>query len=375
MKVLHVTPSHARRDGGPSEVLRGLIPELTRLGAEVKVITTDKGNEPGDADFTEKHEVAIVRSFRPNSWTFAPKICRQILNELEWADIVHVHSLQTFPTTVALAACRYKNVPAVVEPHGSLDSYHFSQGRAKKLTYMRTVDRYGLRGLDGAVYSSRHELSQARNLLKAQPYTMTLGVDPTIFASEREVGTGPPLILYLGRVTGKKRLDLVLSAMSQPRVRALDARLVVAGPVDRSLKFDPTAMTRTLGLAENVQFVGPVDRQQRRELLRRADVFVLPSEDESFGVAVAEALAAGCPVVTTEYVGIAAEIAQDGGLAVTPLDATRIAAEIADLVENPDNAAAMAQRGREYAMSQFTWEKAGRDAIGIYQDVLGRRQS
>lgn len=371
MKVLHVAPSFARRDGGPSETLRGLIPELERLGVEVRVATTDKGLDTSDQAFIADHEVIIVRSRRPYSWTFAPSLPRLLVREILNADVVHIHSVHTFPSSVAMTLCRALKRPYLVEPHGALDYYHLRQGHTKKMLYTRLIDRYGWRRVTAAIYSSERESEEGRRALAAPSVVMPLGVDESLFTIDREpdesTTPGNPRILFLGRLTNKKRLDLVLKAMATPPLDKQSATLSVAGPMDPELNFSPEILVRQLGIERRVTFLGPVSGTERRDLMRTHDVFVLPSEDESFGVALSEALAAGLACVATPMTGFAPEAAKAGALKLTELHAASISESIATAFQERQ---ALSAEGRRYAQLRHRWGASAALLLQAYEAVL-----
>ena len=373
MKVLHVAASFARRDGGPSEVIRGLIPAQRELGLHVELVATNKGIDETDRLLSTDPGVHVFPSMRPDSWTFSPKMALEIAGIVETFDLVHIHSIQTFTSTIAMNAARVARIPYVIQPHGALDRYHWKQGRFKKTAYLHLVDSFGIRGLAGAFYSSEHEASQGREILRNAPaFDLPLGVDPELqnFEGTRNA---PDLfeILFLGRVTAKKRLDIVLSALAEPDLRNTETRLVVAGPIDRNLTYDPRALASKLGVLDRVTFLGQVDAEVRSALLRRASVFVLASEDESFGVAVAEAMSAGCAVVTTAQVGIAAEAARYGALEIAPATAFSFSKSISRLRQDEVACATMGRAAREFAKNRYTWPIAARASLNCYEQILG----
>ncbi|WFR68147.1 glycosyltransferase [Curtobacterium flaccumfaciens] len=264
----------------------------------------------------------------------------------------------------------------MLQPHGALDEYHWRQGRTKKCWYSCIVDGLALRHVSRIVVSSTHEAADrtprwARRLQSAE---VTLGVDQTLLTLKRSaaLAQSDPAILFLGRITQKKRLDLVLHALSTLREDGLRVRLIVAGPLDPQLTWSPADLARELGVTAAVSFLGPVDSDRRRDLLAAASVFVLSSDDESFGVSVAESLAAGCPAVVTETVGIASAAAAVGALRITAPTAAGLAKELTAVLTDPELSRRLSVLGRRYARSTFTWEHSGHQLADIYRDVLGK---
>jgi glycosyltransferase involved in cell wall biosynthesis len=310
----------------------------------------------------------VVRARPPFSWTFAPALLVPVWRSLAQADVVHIHSIHTFPSTVAMILSRLRRVPYIIEPHGALDSYHLNQGGVKKRLYIRVIDAWGIRGLGGAVYSSRREAREGAATLHVDAIRMPLGVDESLFQIERET-RGGTTVLYLGRLAKKKRVDLAIRALSEPALHEQNAKLIVAGPLGDDLPYDPVKVAEEAGVSDRVQFVGPVDAEERRQLLAHADVFLIPSEDESFGVALAEAMAAGCAVVASAETGFAPEAAEADALILAPLSPAGVADAVAHALLRRDE---LGRRGREYAYAHFRWAEAAREVAASYEYLVSR---
>jgi len=366
VRVLHITPSVARSDGGPAEVIRGLIPALHRLGVEADVLTTNKGLAASDEDLVSADWVRHVPSVGPSSVTFAPGFAAAMSDGLARYDLIHVHGFQSYPGTMAMRIARRAGIPYVIEPHGALDSYHWRVNTLRKRAWLKIADARNIAGLNGAIYSSSLEAEQALAVLpRIRAFRMNLAVDEQLFAIGRPIKhPGPATLVYLGRLTKKKRVDLVVRAMAEPALRRREVRLLIAGGPDGTIQ-DPVALAREIGVHERVTMLGPVDSTRRRDLLRECDVFVLPSEDESFGVAVAEAMASGARVVTSEHVGIAAGALKDRALKVARNDPASIAQAIVDALDDSE----LPKRARSHAEREFRWSFAAKQAQLAYESA------
>jgi len=164
-----------------------------------------------------------------------------------------------------------------------------------------------------------------------------------------------PLCLYLSRFDPVKGIDLLLPALKLLADRGSDARLVMAGPDYQGYEAEVRRMVRELRLEERVIFAGMLHGQDRVSALVDADLFVLTSHAENFGIACIEAMAAGRAVVVSDQVAAESEVrACEGGL-VVPRDPAAIAAAIEELLADPQAAAEMGRRGREHVLSRLTW--------------------
>jgi glycosyltransferase involved in cell wall biosynthesis len=370
VKIVHVSPSFARREGGPSEVLRGLMPALEARGVDWQVVTTDKGLTHSDEEFARNGRVHVAKSRYLKSWTFSLGILPLLIRSIKGCDAVHIHSIHTFPSSAAMMIARFFRKPFVLEPHGSLDSYHLRQGNAKKLLYSSLVDGRSLRQVSGLIYSSKMELEEGRAFLPNAPsFLMTLGVSRDLLDIPDNPSRSKSTILFLGRVTDKKRLDLLIEALATGPLKNTSSRLIVAGPIDPRLSYSPASLAVELGVADRIDFLGQVDSDERRKLLFESTVFALPSEDESFGIAVAEALAAGCPVVCSNRVGIAPEAAASGALVLSTLSASDLADHLSKVLISTPDQLKLSSRGRGFAADTFTWDRSAEQAIEIYSTV------
>lgn len=295
-----------------------------------------------------------------------------LVREMSNYDLVHIHSVSSFTSSVAMIAARQSGVPYVIQPHGSLDSYHWQQSWLKKSLYSNTVDAYGIGGLSGVIFSSEHEMLQGKLVLRSvAPFMVPLGVASNLLSnSPRPPDNSEFELLFLGRVTQKKRVDIVINALAHPRLKARNIHLTIAGPIDGRLSYDPKILAHKLGVADRITFIGQVDAQQRLELLQRASIFVLPSEDESFGMAVAEAMAVGCPVITTKEVGLAQRAAEDGALMLCALSSDQFALRIGDMLDSQITRLHFSENGRCYARANFTWQLAAEAALNCYRTIL-----
>lgn len=371
MNVRHVIPSVARIDGGPSEVLRGLLPALRDRGVDARLTTTDARLDPAgaDADLRLWDGVTIVPAMRPTRYGFGPGLPRQLERDVRDAELVHVHGMHTLAGSLALAAARRHGKPVVLQPHGSLDPYQLARHPRRKNAYLASVDRYGLGGRVTVLVSSEAERAgAARRLPRADIAIVPLGIDEGLFElpvpRERE-----PVIGFVGRIAEKKRLDLLLRAFAALPA-STTARLVVAGPTMPGLSYEPSELAVRLQIAHRVEFLGVVDADARRRALSRTRIFVLASDDESFGVAAAEAMAAGCAVVLSSEVGIAAGAAAAGAAIVVERRADAIAEALGRLLRDDDESERLASAARAYARANFTWANAAARTERVYADAI-----
>lgn len=335
MRVLLATPAYwpAVAFGGPIWVARAMTEGLVRRGHEVDVVATSLRSigEPPETRLRTKdhvvegvtvHELATPLRYR---WMGITPTLPLALHSLPRPDIVHVFGFRDVVTTVTAAWCRARRIPYVFEP---LDMVvpQFRNVPLKRV-FDRLIGGSVVRGAKLVIAVSGRERDQ---LIAAGVDVERIVVRPNGFPPPHEsrgtslrnaigIGEDRPLVLNVGRLSFKKGLDLLLEAVAP----LTDVHVAIVGPDDGDGTYEVLKRRASLpDLAGRVTLLPPFDDQQPRELYREADIFVLPSRNESFGMASAEAAAAGVAIVVTEECGIA-ELLGDAAL-VVPTDVSAI---------------------------------------------------
>ena len=397
MNVLHVIPSFAPRYGGPIVAAVGLTRELARRGHAVTVATTNVDG-PGELDVPLSRPVPMdgvdVWYFpiqRPRWYHFSAPMGRALRRLVRESDVVHIHSVFLWPTTVAAFWCRRLGVPYVVHVAGSLDPASLAKryegrrvsavSRAKKWLYLKTLGRHDLGGAAALHLTSEVELESARRLRFSNGRLIPLGADapPPPGVDDRATVDqtypslqGRQVVLFLGGLHPIKGLDVLAAAVGSLAESRDDFSVIVAGSGAAKYEAEVRAIYDRNGLSERTVFTGMVLGDEKWRLLRAADVFVLPSRHENFGVAVVEAMASGTPVVISDQVGIHSEISESGAGLVTTLDPTDVAAAIGRLLDDPDAAKRMGKAGEALAARRYSWERVASDVEALYEEVVGQ---
>jgi len=281
-------------------------------------------------------------------------------------------------------ACRAANVPYVMRPLGLLNRYGMEQRRPwlKDLSF-RCVERPLLDHSAAIHYTSQQEANEAARLqLHARAAVIPLGLDLRAFAKlpDAEVfhsrwpeTRARRVVLFISRIDAKKGLDVLLSAFTAMQQRVPEAMLVIAGSGDAALEVSLKAQAKILGIADDVLWCGFVDGELKLAALAAASVYVLPSRSENFGIALLEAMAAGCPCVTTPGVALAHDAAP-GSLQVVPLEAVSLGDAMTELLTDRALAKQLGQAARAAAFAQFTAEANAQQLTLLYEQVA-RAQS
>ena len=182
IRVIHVIPSVATRDGGPAKAVAEMCREAIRRGAQAEICTTNadgKGVHQGatgpplDARGVKIDYYPIVGG---NYYKISPLLAVALKAKIPLVDVVHIHSLYQFPSTVAAHYCRRFRVPYLLRPHGTLDPYLFRRHRSRKWLYEMAFERRNLGSAAAVHFFSSEEMRLACSLgLKFYPGAGTAG--------------------------------------------------------------------------------------------------------------------------------------------------------------------------------------------------------
>jgi glycosyltransferase involved in cell wall biosynthesis len=396
MRILNVTQSYAPflEFGGPPVKVRALSEALVRRGHQVTVLTADWGLEARLRG--ELHSSGTTRSpfgwrreengvqaiylptwFRYRALSWNPAVKRFARARLENYDVAHIFGLYDFLGPAVAGACRQQKLPYVVEPIGMFLPIVRSFWR--KRMYHSLLGSAMLRGSRFLVATSGQEMAElaSAGLPREKIVLRRNGVEAPALIPERgefraAQGISPDakLVLFLGRLSRKKSPDLLLRSFAMlPAALGGSSRLAFVGPDERGMKTWLVQRAEELGVASRVRFCGPLFERAKWAAYRDADVFVLPSQNENFGNAAAEAAAAGTPVIVTEECGIAPLLAGVAGL-VVPHDAEAIAHAIERLLVESGLRARLAAGSREVA-SRLGWEEPAAEMEALYGRLVG----
>ena len=383
MRVLHVIPSVSSVDGGSSRAMMLMEQSLSAAGVSVTTITTDDDG-PGCrlADVNRPAEVHGARRVYVRKWSdsykFAPALLIWLERHLHDFDVLHVHALFSFSSVAAALMAWRKDVPYVIEPLGTLTNYGMKQRRpfAKRVS-LALFERRILERAAAVHFTSEAEFEEAKDLaIPLSGVVIPLGAEAASAQSSVALLRDYPILgdrtvlLFLSRLDPKKNLEGLLKAFAalDPAKRKLVLLIAGAGEptYTESLKY----LARCLNVDDEVIWFGHVEHDTKAAVFASADIFVLPSLSENFGMAAAEALLAGLPCVLGRGVAIAREIEASGaGLMVDPTPQD-IAAAVNRLVDDEDLRHSMGEAGKKLAGELFSTSVMAARLISLYEEVV-----
>lgn len=390
MKVLHVIPAIATRYGGPSYSVIGMCRALSDLaaGVEVTIVTTDADGADGldvPLDTRTRYEGVPAYFFHRNrarKWKFSSGLAKWVRANVGGFDLVHIHSVFCHASYVAGAAARRHRVPYIVRPLGMLDPWSMSQRSIKKRLYLQLVERRALSCAAAIHYTTDAEARLAESALPWLPRSMVvpLGIERNRFCPLPERGQfrrryasldgDAPLVLFLSRIHPKKGLELLLEAIVLGQGMVSKAHLVIAGSGERAYVERLRARVKALGLTERVAFTGWLSGREKIEALVDSDLFVLPSFQENFGVAVVEAMASGTPVIVGSGVNLKEALLAAGAGVAVGQSPDELREALALLLEDTARRKQMGTAGREFALREFAWPTVASRLLQAYEKLL-----
>lgn len=394
LRVLHVIPSVSLRHGGPSVALPLFARVLTTAhNINVTVATTDDDGPDGRLDVPLNEVVSRPGEpdyiyFRKNtefykmSWTLARWLTRHVADY----DLVHIHALFSFSSFVAARAARRSHVPYIVRPLGVLNEWGMqNRRRFLKQWSLKMVELPIMRGAAAIHYTAEAERCEAA---KAHPEIAALPSVivpiPIEFAQRANAGhflkrfpaaAGRRIILFLSRLHPKKGIELLLAAFHQIRGEFPDALLVIAGSGEGSYGKSLREKVCELGCERDILWVGSVGGEDKAALLEAANLFVLPSFSENFGIAAAEALAAGVPSVLSEHIALAQHAGSAEAALVAPCEVGPLADALRQLLTDHGLRERLGRNSLVLIKEHYSPEAVGQQLVSIYQRLTTERPS
>jgi glycosyltransferase involved in cell wall biosynthesis len=378
MKVLHVIPSVSTVHGGPSVMLELMARGLNRAGVQVHIATTNDDwpgklavpcgvpvERDGITHWYFDRQMGFYKYSRPLSQWLAAHVADY--------EVIHIHALFSHSSYAAGHWAHRRGVPYMVRPLGVLNRWGMENRRPwlKQLSF-RFIESGIVNNAALLHYTSEAERTEASELgVTAQSVIIPNPVadDDRPSLTGRSRADGRQIILFLSRFDRKKGLELLLPAFAEVRKRFPAAELVLAGAGDEVLLAELHEQARQLAIADNITWPGFLRGEGKRAAFADADVFVLPSWSENFGIAVVEAMAAGCPVVVTDQVAIHGEISQAGAGYVTPCDASAIAAALGRVLEDSSSRAVMGNKGKCLTQTHYSLAAVTSKLVAAYHTI------
>lgn len=374
MKVLHVITSLKRSGGGPARSVQGLVAELNAAGVEAWLMTLRQGETPwveGVSHFVngEPFENVLYR-IKP--------------------DIVHLHGLWSFALHRCVVICRRCHMPYVIAPRGMLEPWSLRQKWVKKRIARWLYQDRDLKCAAALHATAESESEQFRKLGFKNPIIISPnGVnvsDKSLVISRQSLEGGEKRrALFVSRMHPKKGVMELVEAWhrftthnSQLTNWLCELVYTVSGDFEKEYEAKVKTRVNELGLQDQFVFTGALNDDEKWKAYAKADLFVLPTYSENFGIVVAEALWAGVPVITTKgtpwkeledrkcgkWIDLPEKgsIHSDWPMLVSALESIMLMSD--------DERREMGERGRKLVEEKYTWGAVVKNMVVGYRGIL-----
>jgi glycosyltransferase involved in cell wall biosynthesis len=383
-RAIFITTSLSRTSGGPFQSVSGLARAVAAQNrGHVMVVGgyADQALWPEDRlQWAATPLVAVPYSGLGSAFLLRDRLLSAV-HETQAAGttpLIHLHGMWDAASLSLALMPQSQAIPLVVSPRGMLEPWALGQKRLKKAVAMQLWQR-SLLTRAGLLHATSHlECEGLRQLGLRGPVAIVpngIDVPPDIGGLRdsrpaNQSKESPPRrrCVFLSRLHPKKGLLMLLGAWKRIRPRGWTLEIAGSGDARHEVEVRETILRLQL---DEVSLVGDLRGFQKWQFLANADMFVLPTHSENFGIAIAEAMAAGLPVITTR--GTPWQVLRDQRMGWW-IDAEEHAVAAALREATSESGAALRERGQRashYAMTQFGWSAIGQRMLACYEWLLG----
>lgn len=391
MKVLHVAGGMNLDAGGPTRSVANSVLACVDAGLDVTLAFPDEVSERlrdrsdlrGIGQRGGKLEIfplSAPGAGLARRYGVSLPLMRYVASRMGEFDVVHLHGAWLAGSLAAAlgghhTGARRQRPLVVLSPHETLTRFDLAQSRSPVTRTLKRLGRRTIeRRLDAIVYSSeleRHDSAHDSKRLRGFVVHHPVGTEQAV-GLEAAVGDGTLRVGFLGRFHPKKNLAELIRAVARLHGEAATLEVAGMGPVQEVARL--RRLSAEAGLGERVRWHGFVDGAAKLAFLRGVDLLAMPSAYECFGMAAAEALACGVPVLVGERVGVAPVVRHHGCGFVVPPRAEAIAGALAEAAQDPARLAAMAARAAVAARAAFSFAAHGAALRQTYEELAGCRR-
>lgn len=342
MRILHVIPYISPTFGGPPQVVMAMVNTSILNGHDVNILTTTaglNGNRDGtSSNFYDYVNYHLFPTSFSNQWFYSKSLINKLKDYVGVVDILHLHIPFTAPFFFAARWAKKNKIPYVITTHGMLDSWSMNHKKIKKWLYYFFIEKFNLKGASKIHVTSTFEKIEVERLrLGTKIEIITPPVNFDKFSSNSNLLNNvietplhsPPHLLFIGRLHPVKGIPYLLKAIEILNKSKTNVILDLAGSGEPAYEEILKDIIERYKIKSSVILHNYVDEEKKQILYKRASIFIFPSLHENFGLAAAEAMMAGLPVVVTDQVGLAADVAKYGaGIVVPSSDSNSIASAI-----------------------------------------------
>lgn len=385
LSVCNVITSVNQDIGGPAVSVPKLAEMLAQEGVGSHLLTLDYSHRGPQVKIDPK---VTLHSY-PTSLLYARfgGFSFQAAQQLDFLashqlDILHSHSLWLFLNFYARRTALNNNLPLIISPRGALEPWSLLQNGLKKRLVWALCEYKNLESASLFHATSEQEAQSIRSLGFNQPIAIIPnGVSNELLvstSSRKELEVQFPKckdkrwLLFLSRLHPKKGLDTLITVWKELAKYHPEWHLIIAGPDRSGYKSTLEELAADIGVLESLTFTGLLTGALKVSALYNSDVFVLPTHSENFGIAIAESLGCGTPVITTNNAPWEDLITTSSGWWIDDHKSSLLEALVEAMDLSEGELSAMGKRGRELILQKYSWQAISKNMMQAYQWVLNK---
>ena len=368
MRVIQTVPSVDIESSGPSYSVVGLCRGLAANSVDVELHVP--GEVPIDDNSFKTFAYKRSTFFHMRGLEWSSSLLHGLKNACATADIIHSNSLWMIPNIYPYKAIAETRCKLVTAPRGTLATCSLDRSRLKKAIFGFIAQKAALRRTDMFHATCKKEYEEIRNAGYRQPVAIVpIGMDiPNVVRGKQNMsGQRLRRVAFFGRLHPIKAVDNLIKAWGM--IPNDGWELLIAGP-DCGAKTELESLVQE-GRLPRVKFVGEINGLDKYVFLSQADIYVLPSLTENFGITLAEALACGTPCIASQGTPWSGLEREKAGRWI-PIGVEPLAAALKDMVAmSDDERSTMGERGRRWIERDFSWQGIGFKMKAAYEWLLG----
>lgn len=374
MKILTINCTDITQIGGVNLSIKRVAEELVKKGHECYVLSINPGNLPHEEGINGVNVIRVKSPIAKHLYWFSPAMARFLRRNLGKSlkpDIAHIHQYRSLLTPEVAYLLKSKHLPFVFSPHYDRLGYNTFAGKH----LMGWYKPFGCRTFKWAekiIVNSEYTkdiLLRDFNICSEKIEVIPHGVDnlETSKSKTKLVQDMSISLLYVGVLTGKKCVHHIIQALDELKKRGRQAFLTIVGQGDQ--EHELKTLAKELNVENNISWCGYLLGEELHCKFREADVFLLLSRDESYGIVVAEALAAGTPCIVTKTTALTEFLTEPGCFGVNyPPDPKEVADLIIKIHDNEVKVGPFSDKIR-------TWDEVAVDYERLYERIIRQTSS
>ena len=385
MHILFVSSALHKEHGGTPMAVVGSAVSLSKLGNKIDLYIFGQSQDSvsDNVEFytrvkAQGIQIRTAKSFKTRIYGGVGNFSDlfNLYKCISRSDVVSLHGVYNFQNLISASFALISKTPYTLMPHGTLTKYQRHKHLKRKIVVNPIFFGFLLRYAERIFTASEIEKYEIPSSLKSKTEVVGLGINiphQSILKIEEIPEKKTFIFLFMGRIAPKKRLDLALEAFSNlPHEIQVESKLVICGTGEEQYVSAIKMRAMELSVRNRVEFKGWVIADEKSEILRNSDCFLLTSEDENFAIAAGEALAYGIPCILSTKVALSNIVKKYGAGKVfsklEPLEISQAMVEIfkSDLLD-------LKSKSRN-ASKEISWEYVSENWDLAFKKIIGNRK-